>query len=111
MSRNISYALSGWLAGVLITIVMGFVWPQVFPGIVNIEHYYGAGPNLLTIIGMALLVISPTSLFGGFVGGRVSIEGGEMGRRLIAGIFGILFSIPCSCSVFMYFTGFGFTLS
>jgi len=111
MSRNISYALTGWLAGVLFTIVMGFVWPKIFPGIVNIDHYYGAGPNLISIIGIALLVISPASLVGGLIGGRVSIEGGEAGQRLIAAIFGIIFTIPCGCALYLFFTGYGFGLS
>lgn len=111
MSRNVSYALTGWLAGVLFTIAMGFIWPQVFPGIVNVEHYYGAGPNLITIIGIALLIISPASLLGGFIGGRVSIEGGEMGQRLIAAIFGIIFTIPFGCVLYLFFTGYGFSIS
>jgi hypothetical protein len=111
MSRNLSYALTGWLGGVVITLVMGFVWPQIFPGIVNVEHYYGDGPGLITIIGIALLVISPASLVGGLIGGRVSLEGGEIGQRLIAAIFGIVFTIPFDCVVFLYFTGFGFSIS
>lgn len=111
MSRNVSYALTGWLAGLITTLIIGFIWPKIFPGIVNVEHYYGDGPGLITIIGIALLVMSPASLVGGFIGGRVSLEGGEMGQRLIAAIFGIFFTMPFGCAVFMYFTGFGFSIS
>jgi len=111
MSRNISYALTGWLAGVMTLLIMGFLWPQVFPGIVNVEHYYGDGPNLITIIGIALLVMTPASLIGGLIGGRVSIEGGEGSQRLIAVVFGSLFTMPFACVVLMYFTGFGFSIS
>jgi hypothetical protein len=111
MSRNISYALTGWLAGVLTTLVLGFVWPKIFPGIINVEHYYGAGPNLIAIIGINLLLMSPASLIGGLIGGRVSLEGGEMGQRLIAVIFGAIFTIPFNCVGFLFFTGYGFSIS
>lgn len=111
MSRNISYALTGWLAGAVTMIIMGFIWPKIFPAIVNVEHYYGAGPNLISIIGIALLVMSPVSLLGGLIGGRVSIEGGEWGQRAISAIFGIIFTIPVSCGVYLYFTGYGFGIS
>ena len=111
MSRNISYALTGWLAGIVTVVVMGLVWPSVFPGIVNVDHYYGAGPSLPMIIFIASLVISPASLVGGFIGGRVTIEGGEMTQRGIAAIFGVFFAIPFACVVLMYFTGWGFSIS
>ncbi len=111
MSRNLSYALTGWLAGGVATVVLGFLWPTIFPGIVNVEHYYGDGPGLLTIIGLGLLLMSPLSLVGGFLGGRVSIEGGEASQRMIAAIFGIIFTIPCGCAVFLFFTGYGFGIS
>ncbi len=110
MTRNISYALSGWLAGVVTISVLGFAWQFIFPAIVNVEHYYGAGPGLLAIIGIAILLISPAALVGGLIGGRVSIEGGDMQQRLIAAIFGVVFSIPCGCVTFLYFTGWGFSI-
>ncbi len=111
MSRNVSYALTGWLAGVVTTLVMGFGWPLAFPAIVNVEHYYGDGPSLITIVGIALSVMSPASLVGGLIGSRVSLEGGEMGQRLIAAIFGVIFTVPCGCVVFLFFTGYGFGIS
>ncbi len=111
MSQNASYALTGWLAGVVTTLVLGFAWPIIFPGIVNVEHYYDEGPGLLTIIGLSLLVMTPASLVGGLIGGRVSVEGGEMGQRIIAAIFGVVFTIPCGCVVLLFFTGYGFSIS
>ena len=57
MSRNISYALIGWFAGIVSVVILGLVWPFVFPGIVNIDHYYGAGPSLPMIIFIATLII------------------------------------------------------
>ena len=111
MSRNISYAFTGWLAGVATIVVMSVVWPLIFPAIVNIDHYYGAGPSLPVIVIIGLLVISPASLVGGFIGGRVTIEGGEWTQRGISAIFGVFFTIPFACAVLMYFTGWGFSIS
>ena len=111
MSRNVSYALTGWLAGVVTILVMGFAWPFIFPAIVNVDHYYGDGPGLLTIIGIILLVMTPASLLGGLIGGRVSLEGGDMQHRLIAVVFGVLFTIPFACVGLLYFTGWGFSIS
>jgi hypothetical protein len=110
MSRNISYAITGWLAGVMTMLVMGYLWPKIFPAIVNVGHYYGDGPNLITIIGIAVLVMSPASLVGGLIGGRVTIEGGEISQRMISAIFGIIFTMPISCAVYLYFTGYGFSI-
>ena len=111
MSQNISFALTGWVAGILTTLVMGFAWQFAFPGIVNVEHYYGDGPSLITIIGIAALVMSPAALAGGIIGGRISVEGGEIGRRLFAAIFGVFLTMPFACVVLMYFTGWGFGIS
>lgn len=111
MSRNISYALSGWLAGVVTVFVLGFTWQYAFPAVVNVEHYYGDGPGLLAIIGIALLLVTPLSLIGGLIGGRISLEGGDLQQRLIAAVFGVIFTIPCGCVVLLYFTGWGFSIS
>lgn len=111
MSRNLSYALTGWLGGVATTIVLGLLWPIIFPAIINVENYYGEGPGLLTIIGITLLVMTPASLVGGIVGGRASIEGGEVSQRMISVIFGVVFTVPFGCAVFLFFTGFGFSIS
>ena len=110
MSRNVSYALTGWLAGAVTILVMGFAWPFIFPAIVNVEHYYGDGPSLLAIIGIVLLLMTPLSLIGGLIGGRVSLEGGDLQHRVIAAVFGIIFTIPCGCVALLYFTGWGFSI-
>ncbi len=111
MNRNVGYALTGWVTGVVTTLIMGFAWPIMFPGIVIVEHYYGDGPGLITIIGIALLIMSPASLVGGLIGGRLSIEGGEGSQRLIAVIFSVLFTLPFTCGVLLFFTGFGYSIS
>ena len=106
LRRNISYAFTGWIGGLIGTLILGLAWPIIFPAIVNIDHYYESGPNLLTILGIVLLVVTPAALIGGVIGGRVSVEGGERGQRIFAVIFGILLSSPCACGGLWFFTGF-----
>jgi hypothetical protein len=64
------------------------------------------GPGLLQILGIVLVLATPAALAGGLIGGRLSIEGGERGQRLVAIIFGVIFSLPCSCYGLWFFTGF-----
>jgi len=106
ITRNLSYALTGWIAGVLATLVLGLSWPVIFPAIIRPEHYYGPGPGLLTILGLAVLAASPGAILGGFIGGRLSIEGGETGQRLIASLIGIALALPCGCGSLWVFTGY-----
>lgn len=108
MSRNLSYALTGWIAGLVTTVVMGLVWPIIFPAIINVENYYGDGPGMLTIMAITAAIMTPASIVGGIIGGRVSKEGGEAGRRVIAVIFAALFTVPVGVLVFLFFTGYGF---
>jgi hypothetical protein len=99
-------AITGWLAGIGATLVLGLAWPIFFPAIVRIEHYYGAGPGLPMIIAMAVLVASPAAALGGLIGGAISVEGGDRGRRLVAIILGVVFSLPCAAWGFWFFTGY-----
>ena len=95
----------------MVTIVLGLLWPTIFPAFVNVENYYGDGPGLFTVIGITWLVMTPASLVGGLLGGRASIEGGEVSQRMIAVIFGVVFTVPFGCAVFLFFTGWGFGIS
>lgn len=106
MRHQLSFAAIGWLAGILSTVVLGLIWPIIFPAIINIENYYGSGPGLITIIGITLLLITPAALIGGLIGGRLSVEGGAGGQRLIAIILGVIFAAPCGCFGYWFFTGF-----
>ena len=103
--RPLLYALTGWVANVGFTLGLGFLWPIIFPGIVNVEHYYGAGPSLPVIIGMVILLASPAALIGGFVGSRLPIEGGQKTQMLTAAVFGILVAFPCGCWGLWVFSG------
>ncbi len=106
LPRSLSYALTGWIAGAVATLVLGLSWPIIFPAIVRPEHYYGAGPGLIPILGIVLVLASPMAAIGGLIGGNLALEGGEGGQRLIAIIFGIIFSFPCNCGGLWFFTGF-----
>ena len=103
--RPLAFALTGWLAGVIATIGVGLYWPTVFPAIVQVQHYYGAGPNIFTIILFALLFASPGGLIGGLIGNRIPKEGGWAEQYIMAAIFGILFALPFSCMGLWFFTG------
>jgi hypothetical protein len=106
MPRTLSYAITGWIAGAAAALGLVLVWPSIFPAIVRPEHYYGYVPTLFQLLLISLVIMTPAAVVGGIVGGRVSIEGGEGGQRVIAIIFAIVFSLPFSCFVLWIFTGF-----
>lgn len=106
MPRTLSYAITGWIAGAAAAIALVLVWPSIFPGILHPEHYYGFGPSLFQLLLLALLIMTPAALVGGVIGGRLSVEGGDSGQRVIAIIIAIVFSLPFTCFVFWTFTGF-----
>lgn len=103
--RPLTFALTGWLVGAVAVITLGFAWPAIFPAVVVVEHYYGAGPSLLTIIGFSLILASPGGLVGGIIGSRIPREGGPREQFYMAGILGILFSLPFACMILWFFTG------
>ena len=103
--KLILFALTGWLVGAISVVLVGFAWPAIFPAIVVVEHYYGSGPNLLTIIGFGLTIGSPGGLLGGIIGSRIPREGGQREQFYMAGIMGIIFSLPFACLILWFFTG------
>jgi hypothetical protein len=103
--RLLVFALTGWLVGAIVVVAIGFVWPKIFPAIVVVEHYYGAGPSLLTIIVFSLILASPGGLVGGLIGSRIPREGGQREQFYMAGILGIIFSLPFACMILWFFTG------
>ena len=103
--KPILFALTGWLVGAIAVVLIGFAWPTIFPAIVFVEHYYGAGPSLLTIIGFGLIIASPGGLIGGLIGSRLPREGGQREQFYMAGIMGIIFSLPFACMILWFFTG------
>ena len=103
--KALTFALAGWLSGAIFVLVIGFTWPSIFPAIVVVEHYYGTGPTLLTIITFSILLSSPGGLLGGLIGSRIPREGGRTEQFYMAGIMGILFSVPFACMILWFFTG------
>jgi len=103
--KPLAFALTGWLAGAIVSVGIGFSWPSIFPAIVVVEHYYSAGPSLLTIIAFSVILASPGGLLGGFIGSRIPREGGQTEQFYMAGIMGIIFSLPFACMFLWFFTG------
>ncbi len=102
---TLSYALIGWVAGVVATVGVGLYWPTIFPAIVRNDHYYGAGPGLPFIIAIAVLFASPAALIGGMIGGWIPKEGGRTDEYIMAMIFGVFLATPFACYGMWFFTG------
>lgn len=102
---TLSYALRGWVAGIITTAGVGILWPTIFPAVVRIEHYYGAGPSLPMIIGIVMMYATPAALFGGMIGGWIPKEGGVADETILAMIFGTLLALPFACYGLWFFTG------
>jgi hypothetical protein len=103
--RPLLFALTGWVVGAIATISIGLSWPAIFPAISVVEHYYGAGPSLFTIIGFGIILSSPGGLVGGLIGSRIPKEGGQNEQFMMAAIMGIIFSLPIACMFLRFFTG------
>ncbi len=101
------FAVAGWLAGVLALVLLSFVWPAIFPGFVNYNHYdpTGPSPNLVAIVLTDLAAASLPAIIGGVVGGRIPKEGGHNQQLLVAAVFGMIFALPCGCFGLWLFSG------
>lgn len=105
ISRSLAFALTGWAVGAIAVVSVGLYWPTAFPAIVRNDHYYGFGPGLLSIIGLALLISSPGALAGGVIGSRLPREGGQTEQYVMAAIMGVVFALPFACMGLWFFTG------
>ena len=103
--RAVLFALAGWVASVIVIVAVGLYWPTIFPAIIRPEHYYGEGPEILSIIGLAIIFGSPAALVGGVIGSRVPKEGGQTEQLIMAGIFGVILALPFACMGLWFFTG------
>lgn len=95
---HLLWAMIGWLAGIGITLGVGFV---IFPALTGADRAVRSAPDLL-ILGIVMLVASPAALAGGLMGGRLSQEGGHRSQLVLAAILGSLFALPFSCAGFWY---------
>ena len=70
IAQHLLNALSGWIAGLLITLGFSYIWQQIFPVI----DRTGQGSSLPTVLTIILLIITPVSIAGGVIGGRLPRE-------------------------------------
>lgn len=103
--KNLRYPLIGWIAGVGTVVVLLWIWPSIFPGITNADHYNAVDPGTWFIFGLTLLIATPGALIGGFIGSRLPREGGETEQTLVAALVGIVFTIPFACYSLWVFSG------
>lgn len=103
--RPLAFALTGWVVGAIAIAGVGFAWPTIFPAIIRSDHYYGAGPSLVTVIAFAIIFASPGGLIGGIIGGRIPREGGRNEQLVMAAIMGVILALPFACSGLWFFTG------
>jgi hypothetical protein len=105
MTNYFPFIFSGLAAGLITTLIVGFGWPAIFPGIIRNEHYYGAGPSLAFLVGLVAVVVAPFSIVGGLVGSRIAIEGGEGEQKIMAAIGGVVAALPLTCYGLWQFSG------
>lgn len=98
LQRMLLFAGLGWLAGALLTLLMGFV---VAPAVIGGERSL-ANPVDQVILAMTLLVMTPGALAGGVIGGRMMHEGGGAGQLWMACLIGLLIALPFGCLGFWY---------
>jgi len=106
LSASFGFALIGWAGGVVATLVLGVLWPRMMPAIINVEHYYGAGPGVPVILAIVAALASPAALVGGLIGSRIPKEGGRLEQQLAAVILGIILALPFACYGLWFFTGY-----
>ena len=104
--KFVRFALVGWLAGLVCTLLVGVVWPAIFPGIVHPEHYFeGDSLGLFGIIVISMTIASLPALIGGLIGGTIPREGGARDQLIAAALGGIILSIPFGCYNYWLLSG------
>ena len=91
-------ALTGLVAGVLVTVGFNFIWQKVIP----IVDRSSAAPFYLEGLGVILLAVALPAMAGGIIGGRIPREGGLKNQLSMAALFGALFVLPFACFIFWY---------
>lgn len=104
--RFLRFALIGLISGILFTVLMGLIWPAIFPGILRAPPGATEPPlSLSTTIQIVLFIISLPALIGGLIGGILSREGGSRDQTITAALGGIIASVPFSCFNFWILSG------
>ncbi len=100
------FALTGWLAGAIGTVILGVIWPAIFPGLIHPEHYYaGAVLGIPTIVGLTLLWTALPSILGGLGGGSLIREGGRREQLIMAVIGSLVLTLPVGAFHLWLFSG------
>jgi hypothetical protein len=94
-------AVTGWVVGLLTTLVLSFLWLHIIPVI----DRTGQGAGILGITLYIMGIITPISLIGGFLGGLVPKEGTRKDQMTLAAILGGGLATPVALFLFWY-TGF-----
>jgi hypothetical protein len=94
-------ALTGWITGILTTLVLSFLWLNVIP----VMNRTGHGPGLLMVVLALIEIVSPVSIIGGFLGGMIPKEGGRKDQTIYAAILSAFLTTPVALFLFWY-TGF-----
>lgn len=105
MTKYVPFIIYGLTAGLIATVVVGFGWPAIFPGIIRPERYYGITPSLPSLVLVIALAVAPFSIVGGLVGSRIALEGGEGEQKMMAAIGGIVAAVPLTCYGLWQFSG------
>jgi hypothetical protein len=94
-------ALTGWIIGLLTTLVLSFLWLNVIP----VMDRTGQGPGLPMVIWVLMQMVSPFSIVGGFLGGMIPKEGGRKDQAIYASVLSAFLTTPVALFLFWY-TGF-----
>lgn len=97
-ASKLRYPLVGWAAGMAAVLGLSLLWPSIFPGILQAQHYNSADLSFAYILGLALVVATPAALLGGWVGSRLPREGGRSEQTLVAALIGVILAVPFSCA-------------
>jgi len=101
ITTHLLNALTGWIIGILTTLVLGFLWLNVIP----IVDRTGQGPGLPMVVLALIEMVSPVSIIGGFLGGMIPKEGGRKDQAVYAAILSVFLTAPVALFLFWY-TGF-----
>lgn len=91
-------ALTGLVAGLLVTVGFNFIWQKVIP----IIDRTSIAPYHLMALGVILLAVALPAIAGGVIGGSIPKEGGLKNQLTLAAIFGAFFVLPFACFIFWY---------
>jgi hypothetical protein len=94
-------AATGWVAGMLTILGMSAIWLKVFPVI----ERSGQGQGIPIVLLMVMLILSPISISGGLIGGRIPKEGRRRDQIIYAAVTSLFMTTPFTCFL-LWYTGF-----